>query len=118
MQAALAEMSIDDLTHDAEEDVDFVVKGMLFSLEITSWTPYQHTYEVDEEDAFESDFASTEEEGGADEEAGEKALEEEERIARRVCTFVAHIPKTYHSFPKGGPSKNMENTQITKTRGV
>lgn len=28
MQAALAEMNIDDLTHDAEEDVDFVIKGM------------------------------------------------------------------------------------------
>jgi len=52
---------------------------------------------VEEEDVFESDFASTEEEE-EDDEAGEKALEEEERRARRVCPSLAFfVPPTYLS---------------------
>jgi len=67
MEAALAEMNIDDLMQDVEEDVDFISKV------------------GEEEDAFESDFASTEEEAEEDEEAGEKRIEEEEKQARRAA---------------------------------
>lgn len=74
---------------------------------------------VDEEDAFESDFASTEEEENPDEEAGERALEEEERLAKRVgvnskqAYLICLI-----SFFKGGTTKGVEDTQCTQTRSI
>jgi hypothetical protein len=36
MEAALAEMSVDDLMQDVEEDVDFVSKGMLIIIFFSS----------------------------------------------------------------------------------
>ncbi|KAF8641545.1 hypothetical protein AX16_009922 [Volvariella volvacea WC 439] len=66
MAAVLAEISIEDLNKDAEDDVDFV-------------------NDKEEEDMFESDFASTDEEAAAevDEQAAEKEVEAEERYARK-----------------------------------
>ena len=77
----MAEMSIDDLMQDVEEDVDFISKGEL-CLFVRSLIRLYFTI-ADEEDMFESDFASTDEEGGEDE-AGDKALEEEEKRAQKV----------------------------------
>lgn len=85
MEAALAEMNIDDLMQDVEEDVDFISKGTV-RYRFLSLCLLAHKIHVvgEEEDAFESDFASTEEEVEEDEEAGEKRIEEEEKQARRV----------------------------------
>ena len=45
---------------------------------------------VDEEDVFESDFESTDEEAAKEEEqAGDKAVQDEERRAKKVCTSVS-----------------------------
>jgi len=45
---------------------------------------------TDEEDVFGSDFESTDEEAGKeDEEAGDKAVQDEEKRARKVCIFVS-----------------------------
>ncbi|GJJ13860.1 hypothetical protein Clacol_008117 [Clathrus columnatus] len=102
MQAALAEMNVDELAQDAEEDVDFVVK-------------------VDEEDVFESDFASTEEEE-ADEEAGEKVLEEEERLARKAARQKAFktpkIPRrvAFDTPTPHNDDKNLQGPSSTKPR--
>ncbi|KAF8584935.1 hypothetical protein K439DRAFT_1410435 [Ramaria rubella] len=87
MEAALAEMSVEDLMQDVEEDVDFVSKA-------------------DEEDMFESDFASTDEDGD-DEDAGEKALEEEEKRAKRAARQkpfkVPKIPARKVTFDSPAP---------------
>ena len=88
MEAALAEMSIDDLMQDVEEDVDFISKGVFFIFLGPTHLFIIYLLLADEEDMFESDFASTDEEAGEDE-AGEKALEEEEKRAKKVCRWVA-----------------------------
>lgn len=43
---------------------------------------------LDEEDIFESDFASTDEEAAAEDvETGDKAVQDEEKRAKRVCVI-------------------------------
>ncbi|KAJ3574987.1 hypothetical protein NP233_g1393 [Leucocoprinus birnbaumii] len=67
MEAALAEMALDDANKDLDDDNEFL-------------------NEKDEEDQFESDFASTDEEAeqeGVD--AGEKAIDDEEKSARKAA---------------------------------
>ena len=88
MEAALAELGLEDLTKEAEDDKDFFVeKGEAF--------PSRHSAQqcaddiallfVDEEDIFGSDFESTDEETAqADVDAGDKAVDEEEKRARKV----------------------------------
>ncbi|KIJ45228.1 hypothetical protein M422DRAFT_779135 [Sphaerobolus stellatus SS14] len=104
MQAALAEMSVEELTHDAEEDTDFVSK-------------------VDEEDVFESDFASTDDEQ-EDEEAGEKALEEEEKRARRAARAkplklpIAPQLKVSFAVPLAGEGESSTSQPRLKHRRV
>ncbi|KAH9949471.1 YL1 nuclear protein-domain-containing protein [Amylocystis lapponica] len=80
MEAALAEFHEEDVGMDVEEDVDFVV-------------------EKDEEDAFGSDFESTDEEAvqGDVDTAAEKVIREDERTVRKTAyskldriTAVAH----------------------------
>jgi len=50
---------------------------------------------LDEEDVFESDFASTDEEAAAEDvDTGERAVQDEEKKARRVCIidrFSCHV---------------------------
>ncbi|KAF8525111.1 YL1 nuclear protein-domain-containing protein [Hysterangium stoloniferum] len=95
MEAALAEMSIDDLMQDAEEDVDFYVTSEL----------------VEEEDLFESDFAETDEEMD-DDDAGEKALEDEERRARRAARAkVFKAPRAPARKVTFGPSVDGEHAE-------
>jgi len=88
MEAALAELGLEDLTKEAEDDKDFFVeKGEAF--------PSRHSAQqcaddiallfIDEEDIFGSDFESTDEETAqADVDAGDKAVDEEEKRARKV----------------------------------
>ncbi|KZP28229.1 hypothetical protein FIBSPDRAFT_817483 [Athelia psychrophila] len=79
MEAALAELGLEDLTKDIEDDKDFFV-------------------EKEEEDIFGSDFESTDEETAqVDADAGEKGVDEEEQRARKVArtrvertTAIAH----------------------------
>ncbi|KAN0082575.1 YL1 nuclear domain containing protein [Tylopilus felleus] len=72
MELALAELALEE-TPEAEEDIDFVV-------------------EKEEEDIFESDFASTDEEAAQEDvDEGDRAAREEERKERK--TFRARIEK-------------------------
>ncbi|KIP04010.1 hypothetical protein PHLGIDRAFT_25831 [Phlebiopsis gigantea 11061_1 CR5-6] len=68
MEAALAEFKVEELGQDIEEDHDFTV-------------------EIDEQDAFESDFESTDEEGAQEDvdASAEKMILEEERKTRKVA---------------------------------
>ncbi|KAJ6620133.1 YL1 nuclear protein-domain-containing protein [Mycena sp. CBHHK59/15] len=67
MEAALAEMALDDSMNDGEDDMDF-------------------TNDKDEEDVFDADFESTDEEAAqVDEETGEKAAQEEEKRAKKAA---------------------------------
>ncbi|KXN86148.1 hypothetical protein AN958_10450 [Leucoagaricus sp. SymC.cos] len=67
MEAALAEMSLDETNKDLDDDNEFV-------------------NDKDEEDVFESDFASTDEEANQEDiDADEKAVHEEEKSARKAA---------------------------------
>jgi vacuolar protein sorting-associated protein 72 len=89
MEAALAELGLEDLTKEAEDDKDFFVeRGESPSPGRNStWhgaDDYTNAY-VDEEDIFGSDFESTDEETAqAEVDAGDKALDEEEKRAQKV----------------------------------
>lgn len=87
MEAALAELAIEEV-NEAEEDVDFVNdKGEYDALNTDGMCLMLH---LDEEDVFESDFASTDDEAAADDiDTGEKTVEDEERRARRVCIYYS-----------------------------
>ncbi|KAJ6577256.1 YL1 nuclear protein-domain-containing protein [Mycena capillaripes] len=65
MEAAMAEMELDESMKDAEEDADY-------------------TNDKDEEDIFDADFESTDEEAQDEEVAGETAAQEEEKRARKA----------------------------------
>jgi vacuolar protein sorting-associated protein 72 len=88
MEAALAEMAIDTIGKDVEDDIEFVNdKGLLLSRLFTLESP--HWGIVDEEDVFESDFESTDEEAAKeDEEAGDRAVQDEEKKARKARISV------------------------------
>jgi hypothetical protein len=88
MEAALAEMALDATEKDIEDDIDFVNdKGLLLFRPFTSGST--HWDAVDEEDVFGSDFESTDEEAAKeDEEAGDKAIQDEERKARKVRIWI------------------------------
>ena len=97
MEAVLAEFKAEELGQDVEEDIDFIMgKGKSKShYLLTSYILYIliHQYHwKDEEDAFESDFASTDEEGAQEDvdEAAEKLATEEEKGVRRVCFIPFH----------------------------
>lgn len=107
MELALAELVIEE-PQDPEEDIDFVVdKGTFF--------PHSHHISsglsdfdaVEEEDVFESDFASTDEEAAREDvDEEDRATREEERRERKVRAafpfFVAsrtrHDPPLSHLF--------------------
>jgi vacuolar protein sorting-associated protein 72 len=95
MEAALAELGLEDLTKEAEDDKDFFVeKGEAFP----SRNSAQQCADdiallfVDEEDIFGSDFESTDEETAqADVDAGDKAVDEEEKRARKVRLNAIYV---------------------------
>ena len=83
MEAALAELGLEDLNKEAEDDNEFFVeKGMPIHMFVSSCLTHLHS---DEEDIFGSDFESTDEEvNQIDEQAGEKVVVEEEKRNRKV----------------------------------
>ncbi|KAG2030053.1 YL1 nuclear protein-domain-containing protein [Suillus americanus] len=104
MEAALAELAVEEV-NEAEEDVDFV-------------------NDKDEEDVFESDFASTDEEAAAEDiDTGEKAMEDEQRRARRSArarvekaTAAAHARQRVTFHPQTGTSQKRPNKEAQKLK--
>ncbi|KAJ8590910.1 hypothetical protein M405DRAFT_765714 [Rhizopogon salebrosus TDB-379] len=98
MEAALAELAVEQV-NEAEEDVDFID-------------------DKDEEDVFESDFASTDEEAAAEDiDAGDKAVQDEEKRVRRSArarvekaTAAAHARHrvTFNPQVEASSSKHKE----------
>jgi hypothetical protein len=83
MEAALAELSVEDVK-DEVDDKDFVVIRGRYRILITLFIRHIST---DEEDVFESDFASTDEEAEAAQQApdtGERLVRAEERKEQKV----------------------------------
>jgi hypothetical protein len=95
MEAALAELTVEEV-NEAEEDIDFINdKGEYDLLNTDGVCLILH---LDEEDVFESDFASTDDEAAAEDvDTGEKAVEDEERRARRVCIYYS-LPRNILTF--------------------
>ncbi|KAF5376895.1 hypothetical protein D9615_007200 [Tricholomella constricta] len=101
MEAALAEMALDTTADTVEEDQDFV-------------------NDKDEEDVFGSDFESTDEEAAQEDiDVGDKAVQEEERRARKDArsrveraTAAAHAKHKVTFNPQAGAS-----TFISKPKG-
>ncbi|KAK0239889.1 YL1 nuclear protein-domain-containing protein [Armillaria nabsnona] len=92
MEAALAEMSIDDSAKDLDDDVDFSVDKY-------------------EEDIFESDFESTDEEAQDEGNAGEQDALDEEKQARKAArtrvekaTAIAHARQKVTFNPEASTS--------------
>jgi hypothetical protein len=84
MEAALAELSIEDVKDEAD-DRDFIIVRGDYSLDI----PHTHSLHIvaDEEDVFESDFESTDEEAETAQQtadAGERQVKAEERKEKKV----------------------------------
>lgn len=84
MEAALAELSIEDVKDEAD-DRDFITVRGDYSLDI----PHTHSLRTvaDEEDVFESDFESTDEEAETAQQtadAGERQVKAEERKEKKV----------------------------------
>ncbi|KAG2049133.1 hypothetical protein BDR06DRAFT_961850 [Suillus hirtellus] len=104
MEAALAELAIEEV-NEAEEDVDFV-------------------NDKDEEDVFESDFASTDDEAAAEDiDTGEKTVEDEERRARRSArarvekaTAAAHARHRVTFNPQAEISEKRPNKEAQKLK--
>jgi hypothetical protein len=87
MEAALAELTIEDVK-DETDDRDFIIVRGEYPLHIPH-SPSLHIV-ADEEDVFESDFESTDEEVETAQQtadAGERRVREEERKEKKVhCT--------------------------------
>lgn len=84
MESALAELVLNETNQDLDDDNEFFNdQGTLaFEQWRNSW--HQH-HATDEEDLFESDFTSTDEEVNHEEmDAGEEAVNDEEKAARKV----------------------------------
>ncbi|KAG2142702.1 YL1 nuclear protein-domain-containing protein [Suillus cothurnatus] len=104
MEAALAELAVDEV-NEAEEDIDFV-------------------NDKDEEDIFESDFASTDDEAAAEDvDTGERAVEDEHRRARRSArarvekaTAAAHARQRVTFHPQMETSEKRPNKEAQKLK--
>lgn len=84
MEAALAEMALDDVK-EPEDDVDFVNDKGLYYIPTDFAFP---TLQIDEADVFESDFESTDEETAqAETEGADNDVQDEEKRARKVAWF-------------------------------
>ncbi|KAI0053181.1 hypothetical protein FA95DRAFT_1586223 [Auriscalpium vulgare] len=114
MEAALAELTVQDANNEAEEDIDFVI-------------------DRDEEDVFGSDFESTDDEAATTApEAGDKAVHEEERRERKTtrsrvdrATAVAHArqrvtfnPEAYEAELVAAADKESAGDAAKKKRRV
>jgi vacuolar protein sorting-associated protein 72 len=95
MEAALAEMALDDASKEAEDDVDFInEKGMLLLSVFLYWLE-QSKY-IDEEDVFDMDFESTDDEAAQeDAEVGDKSVQEDEKRQQKVHAFALPIQCYY-----------------------
>lgn len=84
MEAALAEFKAEELGQDAEEDVDFVVEVGLCAFDFIN--EYYIDCHPDEQDAFGSDFESTDEEGAQEDvdATAEKVVRDQEAPSRKV----------------------------------
>lgn len=95
MEAALAEMALDDASRDLDDDNDFVNDKGIYHSPGNIITLISSVFLSDEQDMFESDFESTDEEAARDgTEIGDKDVQEEEKRERRVCivqSFIYHI---------------------------
>lgn len=104
MEAALAELTVEEV-NEAEEDNDFI-------------------NDKDEEDVFESDFASTDDEAAAEDvDTEEKAAEDEERRARRSArarvekaTAAAHARQRVTFHPQAETSEKVHNKEPQKLK--
>ncbi|OAX40472.1 hypothetical protein K503DRAFT_848945 [Rhizopogon vinicolor AM-OR11-026] len=104
MEAALAELAVEEV-NEAEEDVDFV-------------------NDKDEEDVFESDFASTDEEAaGEDVDTGDKVVQDEEKRVRRSArarvekaTTAAHARQKVTFNPQAEASSSKHNKEAQKLK--
>ncbi|KAH0838868.1 YL1 nuclear protein-domain-containing protein [Lanmaoa asiatica] len=111
MELALAELAPEE-PQDPEEDVDFIIDRAL-----CHW--------VEEEDVFESDFASTDEEAAQEDvDEGDKTMMEEERRVRKTArarvekaTAAAHARQRVTFNPEATPSQpKIKLTQKPKRR--
>lgn len=84
MEAALAEFKAEELGQDAEEDVDFVMEVGLYAVDSLHDLFIYHR--ADEQDAFGSDFESTDEEGAQEDvdATAEKMVRDQEAPSRKV----------------------------------
>ncbi|KAG2361911.1 YL1 nuclear protein-domain-containing protein [Suillus spraguei] len=104
MEAALAELAVEEV-NEGEEDIDFV-------------------NEKDEEDVFESDFASTDDEAAAEDiDIGERTAEDEERRARRSArvrvekaTAAAHARQRVTFHPQAETSEKRPHKEAQKLK--
>ncbi|KAG6886560.1 hypothetical protein C0992_003385 [Termitomyces sp. T32_za158] len=104
MEAALAEMALDTTVDSMDDDRDFV-------------------NDKEEEDVFGSDFASTDEENQEDLDAGEKAVQEEERRAKKdarsrveKATAAAHARQKVTFNPRAEASSSQSKPKDLKRR--
>ncbi|EKM60548.1 uncharacterized protein PHACADRAFT_110047 [Phanerochaete carnosa HHB-10118-sp] len=98
MEAALAEFRSEELGHDVEEDDDFI--------------------RVDEQDAFESDFESTDEEGaqGDVDASAEKIVQDEERKVKKVArTQLEKVTAAAHARQKATFDPDLSTNDQLKT---
>ncbi|KAJ3489399.1 hypothetical protein NLI96_g2163 [Meripilus lineatus] len=103
MEAALAEFKAEELGQDIEEDIDFIMGKV-----------HLPPHSTDEEDAFSSDFESTDEEGAqedVDAAAEDMAKEEEKRVRRGGRTQLEKITAAAHER-----QKMTFNPQATETQ--
>ena len=99
MAAALAEFANEQLPADIDDDNDFrAPDGMLGFVVIWLVEGWLILSTADEDEVFDSDFASTEEED-VQEDVEEKAVQEEEKREHRVCrSCVVIILSTLNYF--------------------
>lgn len=86
MEAALAEFRAEDVGMDIEGDVDFVIEKGKPCCTVRTSSRLTLQARIDEEDAFESDFESTDEEANQEDVdyAAEKMIIHEERSMQKV----------------------------------
>ncbi|KAI0791781.1 YL1 nuclear protein-domain-containing protein [Abortiporus biennis] len=98
MEAALAEFKADELGQEQEEDVDFIMGK-------------------EEEDAFESDFASTDEEGAQEDvdAAAERMLQDEEKAKRKTArSHLEKVTAAAHARQKVTFNPQAESVELAK----
>ncbi|PPQ78808.1 hypothetical protein CVT25_010677 [Psilocybe cyanescens] len=120
MEAALAEMALDDANKDLDDDNDFVNdKGMLDNGRLYSkYLTVQAHNPLDEEDIFGSDFESTDEEAEKQaNEAGENEVINEERMVKKAArTRLEKITAAAHAKNKATFNPDIQLTTVSKPK--